>query len=146
MGSIRRRPLFVAALAAACLGGSTASDGAQKPRIAALTTHDGVYSVEILTLRGACDRVYHWKINVADGRITSPADGLMQASGEINAGGVVSVAFRRDEQVANVAGKVDGRSGSGTWSSPSMRLWCRPGSEGPTGHRRSRPSWYWCRR
>jgi hypothetical protein len=121
MGSIRRRPLFVAALAAACLGGPTVSDAGQESRSAAPTVHDGVYTVEILTLRGACDRVYHWKINVADGRITSPADGFMQASGEINAGGVVSVAFRRDEQVANVAGTVDGKIASGTWSSPTLQ-------------------------
>jgi hypothetical protein len=121
MGRIRRQPFFAAALAAACLGGSTASDGAQKPRTAALTNHDGVYSVEILTLRGACDRVYHWTISVAAGRITSPADGFMPAAGQINPRGVVSLAFRRDEQVANVAGKVDGRTGSGTWSSPTLQ-------------------------
>jgi hypothetical protein len=117
----RRQSFFAAALAAACLGGPAASHGAQKPRQAALTTHDGVYSVEIFTLRGSCDRVYRWTINVAAGRVTSPADGFMQASGQINQSGVVSLAFRRDEQVANVAGKVNGGAGSGTWSSPTLQ-------------------------
>jgi hypothetical protein len=122
MGSIRRRQsFFVAALAAACLGGSTASDGAQKPRQTALTTHDGVYSVEIVTLRGSCDRVYRWTISVAAGRVTSPADGLMLASGQIDQRGVVALAFRRDEQVANAAGKVSGGTGSGTWTSPTLQ-------------------------
>jgi hypothetical protein len=121
MGRIRRQSFFAAAVVAACLGGATASDGAQKPRPAAATAHDGVYAVEILTLRGGCDRVYRWTINVAAGRVTSPADGFMQASGQINRSGVVSLAFRRDEQFAKVAGRVDGRTGSGTWSSPTLQ-------------------------
>ncbi len=121
MGCIRRQRLFAAALAAACFSGPARSDAGQEPHPDATTMHDGVYAVEILTLRGACDRVYHWTINIAEGRVTSPADGLMQASGQINAGGFVSVAFRRAEQVANVAGKVDGRIGSGTWSSATLQ-------------------------
>ena len=86
-----------------------------------MTAHDGVYAVEIFTLRGSCDRVYHWTINVAAGRVTSPADGFMQASGQINQSGIVSLAFRRDEHIANVAGKVNGGTGSGTWSSPTLQ-------------------------
>ncbi len=120
MNLVRRQALFAAAFAA-CVGGSTASDASEQPRPIALTSHDGVYAVEILTLRGACDRVYHWTISVAEGHITSPPDGFMQASGQINANGAVSLAFRRDEQIANVAGKVDGRTGSGTWTSATLQ-------------------------
>ncbi len=83
--------------------------------------HDGVYAVEIHTRSGGCDPVYRWTITVSAGRVTSPADGFMQASGKISPQGGVSLAFRRDNQVANVAGKVKGRLASGTWSSPTLQ-------------------------
>ncbi len=121
MGGIRRRRLFAAVLAAACLSGATASNAAHKTRAAALGRHDGVYAVDIFTEQGACDKVYHWTITVAAGRVSSPADGFMQASGQIYASGLVSLAFRRDDQVANVAGKVKGKTGSGTWSSSTLQ-------------------------
>jgi hypothetical protein len=122
MDCIRRQPaVAVAAVAAAFIAGLAMAQAAEQPRVAPPTSHDGVYAVEILTLRGTCDPVYHWTINVAAGRVTSPADGFMQASGQIDARGVVSLAFRRDEQVANVAGRVQGRRGSGIWSSATLQ-------------------------
>lgn len=125
MGCTRRHMYFAFALTVGSVVGSIsgpmASYAGQELRTAALSSHDGVYAVDIATQRGGCDRVYHWKINVINGRISSPADGMMQASGEINAGGVVSVAFRRNEHVANVAGKVAGGNAWGTWSSPTLQ-------------------------
>lgn len=125
MGLGARQPL-VAALAVASLGAATAGNAGSETRTAALTnhgstSHDGVYAVEIVTLRGACDHAYHWTISVESGRVSSPADGFMQASGQIDAGGAVNLAFRRDEQVANVAGRLQGRVGSGTWSSATLQ-------------------------
>ncbi len=74
--------LLAAALAtASCLIGITALDAQQRPRSAIARDHDGVYAVHVVTLQGMCDRDYHWTITVADGRVTSPADGFMQASG-----------------------------------------------------------------
>ncbi|MEJ0094018.1 MAG: hypothetical protein WDN46_11450 [Methylocella sp.] len=114
--------LLAAALAtASCLIGITALDAQQRPRSVIARDHDGVYAVHVVTLQGMCDKDYHWTITVADGRVTSPADGFMQASGEISARGIVSLAFRRDNQIANVAGKLKGKTGSGSWSSPTMQ-------------------------
>jgi hypothetical protein len=96
MGCIARQ-LVAAAAGAVCLSGSTASSASPRTRSAELSSHDGVYDVEIRIVRGACDRIYHWTINVASGRVTSPADGFMQASGQIDARGIVALAFRRDE-------------------------------------------------
>jgi hypothetical protein len=119
MSCIRPRGLVAVALAAVCLSGP--SNAAQKPRSGAATSHDGVYAVEIVTQRGSCDRVYRWTISVAGGRISTPADALMQANGQINPRGIVSLSFRRDAQVATVSGRVEGRSGSGTWSPPTLQ-------------------------
>ncbi|WP_051335384.1 hypothetical protein [Methylocapsa acidiphila] len=117
MNSVRSVRLFAAALTAASI--SAAALAGEKT--AAIENHDGTYAVDITTEQGSCDRVYHWKISVAGGRISSPSDAMMQATGQIDPRGVVSVAFRRDNQVAHVAGKVRGDSGFGTWSSPTLQ-------------------------
>ena len=121
MAPIRRQFFRAAALAAACIGGSTASDAGRVPRNAAAVHPDGAYAVEILTLRGSCDRVSYFTVNIAGGRIATSADAFIQSSGGVSANGVVSLAFRGGNDVGNAVGRVDGRTGSGTWSSPTMR-------------------------
>lgn len=107
--------------AAAALALAYAPIAAQAEKARGLVSHDGVYSVEVYTQSGACDRVYRWTINVAGGRVVSGGDGFMQASGRISENGAVSLAFRRDNQVANVTGRVKGGAASGAWSSPTMQ-------------------------
>lgn len=121
MGYIRRGRLFASVLAAGACCGATISNASHRIQSAAPGRHDGVYAVDIFTRQGACDSVYHWTITVLGGRVSSPADGFMQASGEITARGVVSLAFRRDNQVATVAGKVKGKVGTGIWSSSTLQ-------------------------
>ena len=110
--------LFLGAVAGACLAGSGVAS-AQKARGAG--PFDGVYAVDVYTQSGACDRVFRWTIQVVGGRVSSHGDGFMQASGLVSDKGAVSLAFRRDNQVANVAGRVKSGAGSGTWSSPTMQ-------------------------
>ncbi|ACK49341.1 conserved hypothetical protein [Methylocella silvestris BL2] len=115
------RPLVTPSLVfAVFIAGASSGDALGEPSLRA-GPHDGVYAVEIHTRTGGCDPVYRWTITVSAGRVSSPVDGFMQASGKINAQGGVSLAFRRDNQVANVAGKVKGRLASGTWSSPTLQ-------------------------
>jgi len=52
---------------------------------------------------GSCDKAYHWTFSVSSGRISSSSDAMMQATGQIDRRGIVSVAFRRDNNVAHVA-------------------------------------------
>lgn len=114
---------FAAALGACAflITSLSAPTGAAAQARRAAGAHDGVYAVDIYTQQGACDRVYHWTITVASGQVSSPADGAMQASGRIAPNGAVSLAFRRDNQVATVAGKVKSGRASGRWSSPSLQ-------------------------
>ncbi|VTZ27511.1 conserved exported hypothetical protein [Methylocella tundrae] len=121
MGYIRGVSLFAAVLTAGACCEATISSASQKVQSAARARHDGVYAVDVFTHQGACDSVYHWTITVLRGRVSSPADGFMQASGEITPRGVVSLAFRRDNQVATVAGKVKGKVATGIWSSPTLQ-------------------------
>jgi len=82
--------------------------------------HDGVYSVHIVTEKGACDRSYLWTIAISRGRVSSTGSTPLEASGEINPQGKVALAFRGYNEVAHVIGKMSGRQGSGTWNSPTM--------------------------
>jgi hypothetical protein len=121
MTSVRRHRLFTAALATACLIAPPASNAAQKSPAAGPKSHDGVYVVEVQTRQGSCDRAYRWTISVAGGRVSAPRDAMMQALGQISPKGSVSLTFRRDQHVARASGRVDGRSGSGTWVSPTLQ-------------------------
>jgi hypothetical protein len=112
----------LAAILITCLcGGGSLAWAQRRPQHALMASRDGVYAVEVFTTRGACASVYHWTIKVARGRVSSPADALMQASGQISARGVISLAFRRDQQVANVTGSILGETATGTWSSPTLQ-------------------------
>lgn len=106
--------------AALCAAGFLAAASSGQAQVKAAKNHDGVYGVDIFTQEGSCDRSYHWTIQVADGRV-SGTDVMVQASGRIDPNGAVSLAFRRYNNVAHVAGSVNGNSGSGTWSSPTMQ-------------------------
>ena len=122
MGRLRwGRPLVAVLIPAISLCTIATADAQQRPRYAIAASHDGVYAVDISTQQGGCDRVYHWTIIVSAGRVSSAADGFMQASGVITPSGGVSLAFRRDSQVANVAGQVRDKTGRGTWSSSTLQ-------------------------
>ena len=122
MNFARSSRFCVAAMAAAsCVTAISTAHAQLATSAAAAENHDGVYAVDIVTRQGACDRAYHWTIAVSGGRISSGADALMQASGQIDGRGNVSLAFRRDNNVAHVTGRVKGNAGSGAWSSPTMQ-------------------------
>ena len=114
------RPAGYSRLFAATLIGVASAAQAQGG-FARRQNHVGVYAVDVVTRRGSCDRDYRWLIAVSGGRISSPWDTPMEASGQISRRGIVHLAFQRFGQVATVAGKLAMGSGSGTWSSPTMQ-------------------------
>ncbi|WP_395666253.1 hypothetical protein [Methylocella sp.] len=115
---MRAALMFLGAVVGVSLLGPVGAN-AQKARGAG--PFDGVYAVDVYTQSGACDRVFRWTIQVVGGRVSTHGDGFVQASGLVTDKGAVSLAFRRDSQVANVAGRVRSGAGSGTWSSPTMQ-------------------------
>jgi hypothetical protein len=109
-------------LAAAALIGATATNAAHaQGSFATLQNRDGIYTVDIVTRQGSCDRDYHWLIAVSDGRVSSAGKSLMEASGQISRRGIVNLAFEGFGQVATVTGRLAKGAGSGTWSSTTMQ-------------------------
>jgi hypothetical protein len=110
-------------VAAALIGAASINAATARSKVAPAMkyNHDGIYAVDIVTRQGSCDRDYHWLIAVSGGRISSPWDTPMEASGQISRRGIVHLAFQRFGQVATVTGKLAMGSGSGTWSSTTMQ-------------------------
>jgi hypothetical protein len=106
--------------AAVLMGAASINWANAQVAFAATQNPDGIYVVDITTQQGDCDKSYRWKISVSGGRISSAGDTPMEASGQINGGGTVDLAFQRMGQVAMVTGRLVRGSGSGTWSSSTM--------------------------
>jgi hypothetical protein len=110
------RLLAPAVIGVAAIGAANAQD-----RPAPGQSHDGVYVIAITTQQGSCEKAYRWMISVSGGRVRSAGDAPLVASGEIDQRGVVALAFEGYGQHATAKGRLAGREGSGTWSSPTMQ-------------------------
>ncbi|MGN6286083.1 MAG: hypothetical protein ACTHM2_13125 [Afipia sp.] len=115
------RWLFVAALMGAAVSAVLVfAKGAQ-----AGAAFDGIWRVTIITQSGNCDPAYSYPLKVVDGRISYAGDGSFEISGNVGAGGGVSVAIARGDQKASASGKLSGTSGSGHWSGKSSSTACK---------------------
>ena len=93
----------------------------QQAALVAPNKFDGVYSVDVVTRKGACDK-YRWTVAVANGHVSSRYAGadLLDVVGKIGRSGVVYLTFRGQDEVAHAEGHMTGRSGAGSWSSSSL--------------------------
>jgi hypothetical protein len=114
------RWLFIAALVGAAVSAVLAfANGAQ-----AGAAFDGTWKVTIITQSGNCDPAYSYPLKVEDGRVSYAGDGSFEISGNVGAGGGVSVAIARGDQKASASGKLTATSGSGHWSGKSSSTAC----------------------
>jgi len=103
------RPLTV--MAAVALGfGLLASTPA-----AFAATHDGNWSVVIITEKGTCDQAYRYSVGVANGQVRYQGDAAVNFNGTVEPSGAVKVNIRLGEQGASGTGRLNGSSGTGTW-------------------------------
>ena len=83
-------------------------------------SHDGIYSVHVLTQHGSCTQSRMTTIAVISGHVHATGHGLMRASGRVSPDGRVSVTLRLLHHIAHVVGRMKGHSGSGNWLSKSL--------------------------
>lgn len=88
---------------------------------ASMPGFDGTYRIDIKTTdgTGSCAHSYTGTIKVQNFRIIAMSDPQATAAGGILDDGTVSIALRKNDQVANVGGKIKGGTGKGFWSSPT---------------------------
>jgi hypothetical protein len=80
--------------------------------------HDGTWSVRMVTESGTCDSSDTYSIAVENGSIRYlPAPGSSPAavSGRIGPDGTVDLDIRRSIAKADASGRLNGKSGTGTW-------------------------------
>ena len=85
------------------------------PPAAQAATHDGQWSVLVITEKGTCDRAYRYGIRVAEGRLRYEGDASVDMAGTVAPNGLVKVSIRLGNQGANGSGRLSGNSGAGTW-------------------------------
>jgi hypothetical protein len=86
--------------------------------------HDGSWAIEIVTERGACERLYRYYVVVEGqavrlrsmtGETSEAAMGLVRADGRINA------TLGQADDPVNVKGRLAATSGAGVWSAPARQ-------------------------
>src|SRR4051794_10619977 len=87
------------------------------PRGAA--TYDGKWSVEVITDKGTCDRVYRWNLGIQNGRVVDVGE-VARPSGGVATNGRVNMRFVRSNDYASATGELSGDWGSGSWTSPTL--------------------------
>jgi hypothetical protein len=106
------RVLFWTSIAALAASAALAAPGA-------VASYDGKWSVEVITDKGTCDRVYRWSIGIQSGRVIDMGE-VARPSGGVSPSGKVTMRFVRNEDYASATGELSGGWGSGSWSSPTL--------------------------
>ncbi len=81
---------------------------------AAGTAYDGSWSLSIVTERGACDRSYHFSVDIINGIVSHP--NLVRLRGRVSRGGAVYVSVSVQDKHASGSGRLSRSSGRGRWS------------------------------
>ena len=105
------RPLTLPILVALTVAGALAASG----NPAGAATHDGNWSVLIVTEKGACDKGFRYNVAVANGQVRYQGDASVNFNGTVEPSGAVKVSIRLGEQGASGTGRLSGDSGTGTW-------------------------------
>jgi hypothetical protein len=80
--------------------------------------HDGTWSVSMVTVSGLCDASYNYSIAIENGNVRylqAPGDSPTTVSGRIGPDGNVDLDIRRSIAKVDAEGRLNGKSGSGTW-------------------------------
>jgi hypothetical protein len=89
------------------------------PSAAAEKNFDGTWSVRMVTEAGSCDAAYNYAISVQGSSVryvAPPGEAQASVSGGIASDGTVRLGIHRSIARADAAGRLTGKSGSGTWS------------------------------
>ena len=79
---------------------------------------NGVWSVQLVTEAGICDRSLSYAIVVDKGQVR--AAGGATVTGQIGSNGNVNLGVHRGSAKADVFGRLRGNAGSGTWQVPMV--------------------------
>lgn len=107
MRCISTRAILAASTLAFALAGPLPANSA--------ATHDGNWSVLIITEKGDCDRAYRYGVNVTNGHVHYRGEASVNMSGTVASNGAVRVSIRLGDKGASGTGRLSAHGGSGTW-------------------------------
>jgi hypothetical protein len=106
------RAVFVAA--AAMLFVTSASKPSDA--VPAASAYDGIWSVEIVTYMGDCNRGYRYPLRIWQGRIMkADSDPNYNVAGVVTRTGAIGVTVSGGGQTASGTGRLRGNVGAGIW-------------------------------
>jgi hypothetical protein len=80
----------------------------------AQNNRDGLWSVQLVTETGSCDRSYTAAVAVENGSVR-PLSGGASVSGQVAPNGAVNLDIRKSLAQAAATGRLNEKSGAGTW-------------------------------
>jgi len=78
--------------------------------------YDGLWSVSIVTEKGACDRGYRYPIRISNGTVLNAGDAVVTITGKVAPAGTVTVKVSHGGSSATGSGRLAGGIGEGSWS------------------------------
>jgi hypothetical protein len=102
----RTRSILAIGLIAALMEGPAS---AQQP-------FDGAWSVHAVPEHGTCRRAHRYRVVVEQGAVRSRASRSAEVSGGLQSDGRIEASIQRSRTRVDVAGRLSGRSGLGTWT------------------------------
>jgi hypothetical protein len=78
--------------------------------------YDGLWSVSIVTEKGACDRGYRYPIRIANGLLANAGDTAFTITGKVAPTGAIIVTVSHGSSSATGSGRLAGDIGEGSWS------------------------------
>jgi hypothetical protein len=78
-------------------------------------SHDGLWSVVIITERGTCDRAYRYPVRISRGNVINAGDSPVTITGRVGDNGTLTVTVSHGNQRATGSGRLAGSNGTGTW-------------------------------
>ena len=101
-----------------------AGPGLWGERALAQSRHDGSWAIEIVTERGACERLYRYYV-VVEGqavRVRSMTGETSEAtSGLVRPDGRIDATVGQPDDPVRVTGRLKGTAGKGVWSAPARQ-------------------------
>jgi hypothetical protein len=116
-GQLLMKPVISAGLSA-LLALSGVSGAVVSAAWAGGGSYDGRWAVQLVTLRGNCDRSLQWDVGVAASRIAENG-ALGQATGAVDSHGRVRLQLVNAQDRVSASGKLNGATGAGAWNSPT---------------------------
>lgn len=113
------RPIFAVTFAALLVASASIPSYAAArtaPRVARTAYYDGLWSVQIVTLYGDCDRAYRYPLRIVGGRVVqAESDPSYELYGAVGRSGAIRVIVARGGQWADGHGRLSRDYGRGQW-------------------------------